>query len=128
MICPLPAALAADVATTNIIGVAPNVRCYRGMIPQVPGIDPAVNLPCVEWQVVGGTTDLMLVDEPVNDFVRVQVNCLALKVSVADQLADVVRAALNKVGNCLGPNPDIFDVDTRWYGVSFDYSFYVARP
>jgi hypothetical protein len=128
MICPLPALLAADPTTTAIIGTNP-VRCYlAGNIPQVQGIDPNANIPCVTWQVVAGTTENLLSDPPPVDYVRVRIVCWAMTFIQADALGDAVRAALLAGGSDDGLNPDIFEPDTKRYAVTFDFKFIVARP
>jgi len=126
-IAPVFTLLAAASAVTAIVGTNP-VRVYpAGNIPQSTTTDPNSNLPCVTWQTIAGATENMLSDRPVVDNQRIQVDCWALTFGAANALADAVQAALELNGYCVAINGHDFDIDTKRYRVSFDWSFWIQH-
>lgn len=129
-IAPVYAILRAAAAVTAIVGTNP-ARIYpAGNIPQVAGMDPNANLPCVTWQMIGGHPENMLSDRPVVENQRIQIDCWAVGSNGfedANALADAVQVALELSGYCVSLNGHDFDPETRRYRESFDWSFWVQR-
>jgi hypothetical protein len=124
---PIFTVLAATPAVTAIIGTNP-VRCYpAGSIPQVSGLDPNSNLPCVTWQSIGGMPENMLGERPVVDNLRTQIDCWSTSFGGADALSSAVQIALEIHGYVVGINGHDYDDTTKRYRASFDWSWWVTH-
>ena len=116
MLAPVYSTLMANSDVTAIVG---NRIFPAGNIPQGQPV------PAVTWQSIAGTPQNLLSEAPPVDNQRVQIDCWATTLVVADDLGSKVRAALQTKGYCISINGHDYDADAKWYRSSFDFSFWL---
>jgi hypothetical protein len=127
MTAPVVSLLSASAEVTAIIGSHPMRYYAAGNIPETPTLN--ANLPCITGQVITGRPLNYLKGPPGMDYVRVQINCWALTLSAAIALFEAARDALIDDGANVqeSDNGDTYEADTKRYGYSGDFSFWVQR-
>lgn len=117
---PVPALLGHDASVQALVGTNP-VRIYRGTAP----LNTA--RPYLTWRTVFASPQNYLSERPAIDGDRTQLDCWADTEDAVDELARVVRHALEPHGYELGVNIDEKDPETGLRRISFDWSFWITR-
>lgn len=115
-------ALNASMDVQAIIGAGESMRAYRhDSVPQ------DVVAPYVSWSAPAGDTQIVLDRVTDADTFRINVNCWSLSDDGVEQLASVVRAALEQRAVLVAYLADERDPETQKYRFSFALDWIIGR-
>jgi hypothetical protein len=118
---PLFSIASADNSVKAAFGTNP-VRVYP-----FGGAPESVALPYVVWQVVGGTPENYIGNDPDMDSYLVQVDVYANSPASARGGAETLRDALQDHAHIVSWRGESKDQQTKHYRYSFDINFFTAR-
>lgn len=108
-------------AVTTLLGSSP-IRFYSfGNAPQ------DVTKPYAVWQIVGGTPENYLADNPDMDSYLIQIDVYALTAVSARAVAEALRNAIQSVAHVVSWRGESRDPDTKSYNYSFDVDWFQSR-
>jgi hypothetical protein len=108
-------------SVTTLLGASP-VKFYQfGVAPQ------DVAIPYAVWQIVGGSPENYLGDNPDIDSYLIQIDVYAAAATSARAIAEALRNAIQPVAHITAWRGESRDPDTTHYSYSFDVDWFQSR-
>lgn len=121
MFAPIFEKVAADLASTALLGAAPTRLFPAGEAPE------GVAYPYATWAQVGGSPENYITNRPDIDLHSIQVDIWAKELSDARDVARALRDAIEAHAYITRWGGELRDPETGSYRISFDADWYVHR-